>query len=174
VDGAADGTGVFFIHGMNAHSHWWDFIAPQFAADYRVAAMDLTGMGDSDATNTTPVYASEIVAVLDAAGSAPTVSSWRTVLVATCQSKRQIFPDRFAGLILVDPASVTRTNRRGTAADGRTAKEKYPDRETALTRFRLQPPQTCENQYILDYVARHSLMPADGGWTWSTTICRIR
>jgi pimeloyl-ACP methyl ester carboxylesterase len=44
--------------------------------------------------------------------------------------------------------------------------KKYPDRETALARFRLQPPQTCENQYILDYVARHSLLPVDGGWTW--------
>ena len=40
--------GLLFIHGMNAHSHWWDFIAPQFAGEYRVAAMDLTGMGDSD------------------------------------------------------------------------------------------------------------------------------
>ena len=44
--------------------------------------------------------------------------------------------------------------------------KRYPDRETALTRFRLQPPQPCENQYILDYIARHSLMAADGGWTW--------
>ena len=43
----------------------------------------------------------------------------------------------------------------------------YPDRETALGRFRLQPPQPCENTYILEYIARHSLMRADGGgWVW--------
>ena len=44
--------------------------------------------------------------------------------------------------------------------------KRYPDRETALARFRLQPPQPCENQYILEYIARHSLLAADGGWTW--------
>ena len=42
----------------------------------------------------------------------------------------------------------------------------YPDRETALMRFRLQPPQPCENEYILQYIARNSLMRVDGGWAW--------
>jgi pimeloyl-ACP methyl ester carboxylesterase len=167
--GAPDGTGVLFIHGMNAHSHWWDFIAPQFAADYRVAAMDLTGMGDSDFRYEydPAVYASEIVAVLDAAGFGP-----NSIVVAhsfggyMAVKAANLFPDRFAGLILVDSGirhpdePVPERPQMG----GRP--KKYPDRETALTRFRLQPPQTCENQYILDYIARHSLMPADGGWTW--------
>ena len=40
--------GMLLIHGMNAHSRWWDFIAPQLLDRYQVAAMDLTGMGDSD------------------------------------------------------------------------------------------------------------------------------
>ena len=42
----------------------------------------------------------------------------------------------------------------------------YPDKATALARFRLQPPQPCENAYILEYIARHSLMAVDGGWAW--------
>jgi pimeloyl-ACP methyl ester carboxylesterase len=43
----------------------------------------------------------------------------------------------------------------------------YPDQAAAIGRFRLQPPQPCANQYILDYIARHSLMPVDGGaWAW--------
>ena len=37
----------------------------------------------------------------------------------------------------------------------------YPDRDTALMRFRLQPPQPCENEYILQYIARNSHA---GGW----------
>ena len=40
--------GMLLIHGMNAHARWWDFIAPQLLDTYAVAAMDLTGMGDSD------------------------------------------------------------------------------------------------------------------------------
>jgi len=39
----------------------------------------------------------------------------------------------------------------------------YPDRESAMARFRLQPPQPCENEYILQYIARNSLMPVEGG-----------
>lgn len=28
------------------------------------------------------------------------------------------------------------------------------------------PPQGCENHYIVDYIARHSLREVDGGWIW--------
>ncbi len=28
------------------------------------------------------------------------------------------------------------------------------------------PPQTCENDYLLAYIGRHSLTEVDGGWTW--------
>ena len=42
----------------------------------------------------------------------------------------------------------------------------YPDRQTAEARFRLQPPQPCANEYITQYIARNSLLPMDGGYTW--------
>src|SRR5258708_29616102 len=41
-------SGLLLVHGNAAHAHWWDFIAPYLARDYNVAAMDLSGMGDSD------------------------------------------------------------------------------------------------------------------------------
>src|SRR5260221_12337267 len=28
------------------------------------------------------------------------------------------------------------------------------------------PPQSCENDFIVEFIARHSLMPVAGGWTW--------
>jgi hypothetical protein len=40
--------GLLLVHGNAAHAHWWDFIAPFLAREYNVAAMDLSGMGDSD------------------------------------------------------------------------------------------------------------------------------
>lgn len=163
------GTGLLFVHGMNAHSHWWDFIAPQFADEYRVVAMDLTGMGDSDFRYEydPATYAAEIAAVLDAAALGPdsfvvahSFGGYMAVKAAN------LFPDRFAGLVLVDSGirhpdepPPDRPSMGGRA-------KRYPDRETALARFRLQPPQPCENQYLLDHIARHSLLPVDGGWTW--------
>ncbi|MEO0606889.1 MAG: alpha/beta hydrolase, partial [Pseudomonadota bacterium] len=47
----------------------------------------------------------------------------------------------------------------------------YASLEAALARFRLAPPQPCENHYIVDYIARHSLKQIENeagqiGWNW--------
>ena len=162
--------GLLLIHGMNAHSRWWDFIAPQLLDKFAVAAMDLTGMGDSDYRYkySAATYADEIVAVLDDAGFADdalvvahSFGGYMAVKAAN------IYRKRFRGLVLVDsgirhpddpiPDRPMMGGMRGKV---------YPDRETALMRFRLQPPQPCENEYILQYIARNSLMRVDGGWAW--------
>jgi len=162
---------MLLIHGMNAHSRWWDFIAPQLLDLYDVAAMDLTGMGDSDYRYSydSATFAQEIKAVLDDVGFgndalvvAHSFGGYMAVRAAND------FPDRFAGLILIDsgirhpddppPDRPLMGGGRGKA---------YPDKATALNRFRLQPPQPCANQYILEYIARNSLMSVDGGgWAW--------
>ncbi len=169
-DGASAKPPLLLIHGMNAHSHWWDFIAPQLLDEYRVAAMDLTGMGDSDYRYEydADTFAKEIVAVLDHAGFGN-----EAIVVAhsfgggMATKAANLYPERFKGLILVD-SGLRHPDEpvpdRPLMGGGRA--KLYPDRETGLQRFRLQPPQTCENTYIVDYIARHSLMPEDGGWAW--------
>lgn len=161
--------GMLLIHGMNAHSHWWDFIAPRLTHQYRVVAMDLTGMGDSDYRHAydSTTYADEIVSVCDAAGLNQDVivvgHSFGGVMATKAAN---LYPERFGALILADSGLrhpdepiPDRPHMGGRA-------KAYPDKTTALQRFRLQPPQTCENDYILEYIARHSLMPVDGGWAW--------
>ncbi len=162
--------GMLLIHGMNAHSRWWDFIAPQLLDRYQVAAMDLTGMGDSDyryeySSNT---YADEILAVLDDAkfgtDSIVVAHSFGGYMAVRAANKA---PDRFKALIMVDsgirhpddpvPEQIWMSGARSKI---------YPDKETALNRFRVQPPQPCDNEFLLQYIARNSLMPVDGGWTW--------
>ena len=162
--------GMLLIHGMNAHSRWWDFIAPQLLDRYQVAAMDLTGMGDSDyryeySSNT---YADEILAVLDDAkfgtDSIVVAHSFGGYMAVRAANKA---PDRFKALVMVDsgirhpddpiPEQIWMSGARSKI---------YPDKETALNRFRVQPPQSCDNEFLLQYIARNSLMPVDGGWTW--------
>ena len=162
--------GMLLIHGMNAHSRWWDFIAPQLLDRYQVAAMDLTGMGDSDyryeySSNT---YADEILAVLDDAkfgtDSIVVAHSFGGYMAVRAANKA---PDRFKALVMVDsgirhpddpvPEQIWMSGARSKI---------YPDKETALNRFRVQPPQPCDNEFLLQYIARNSLMPVDGGWTW--------
>ena len=61
--------GLLFVHGHNAHAHWWDFIAPSFSADRHTVGLDLGGMGDSDHRDSYSAngFADEILAVADAA-----------------------------------------------------------------------------------------------------------
>jgi len=164
--------GMLLIHGMYAHSRWWDFIAPQLLDEYDVAAMDLTGMGDSDYryaydANT---YADEIVAVLDDAG----FSNDATVVAHSfggyqAAHAANLYGDRFGKLVLVDsgirhpddPPPEHAMMMMGVRA------KVYPSRDNAISRFRLQPPQPCENEYVLKHIAQHSVMPVDGGgWSW--------
>jgi len=42
----------------------------------------------------------------------------------------------------------------------------YPDLATAMGRFRLIPEQPCNNRFIIDHVARHSLRETEDGWEW--------
>lgn len=161
--------GLLFVHGHNAHAHWWDFIAPAFLPEYQVAALDLSGMGDSDHRDEYSVdqYAKEILTVADHAGLAD-----QLVVVAHSfggmMATRAVVnaPDRFKGLVLVD-SGVHRPDQETAKEAERWSKPKvYPDFDIARSRFRLQPPQTCENQYIVDYIARNSVERIDEGWVW--------
>lgn len=162
--------GMLLVHGMHAHSRWWDFIAPQLTDDFCVAAMDLTGMGDSDYRYEYrgDVFAQEIKAVCEHAGFDDQV-----ILVAhsfggaMAVKAANLFPQCFGRLVLVD-SGIRHPDEpepeRPSMMSGRS--KVYPDRKAAESRFRLQPPQDCANRYVIEYIAKQSLMPADGGWAW--------
>lgn len=162
---------ILLIHGMNAHSRWWDFIAPQLTDEYRVVAMDLTGMGDSDFRYdySADMYVDEIVGVCKHAKLSKNVTlvghSFGGRMAAKAAS---MHPRRFGSLVLVDsgmhhPGEPVR--EIPMMGGGRL--KVYPDRRTAESRFRLHPPQPCENTFLLEYIAKHSLMQLDGGgYTW--------
>lgn len=162
--------GMLLVHGMHAHSRWWDFIAPQLTDEFCVAAMDLSGMGDSDYRYeySGDGFADEIKAVCDDAGFDESVvvvaHSFGGGMAAKAANK---FPERFGKLILVDSGirhpDEPEPDRSGMM-NGRS--KIYPNKKDAESRFRLQPPQDCANTYVLEYIARNSLMPADGGWAW--------
>ncbi len=161
--------GLLFVHGMNAHARWFDFIAPAFRDRYRVAAIDLTGMGDSDYRYdySPALFAQEIRAVCDDAGFGDDVLiaahsfGGRMALEAVNR-----WPERFAGLALLDAGVRDPESPEIERPPMGGSSKLYPDRQTGEARFRLQPPQDCANDYILRYIARHSLMAIDGGFSW--------
>jgi pimeloyl-ACP methyl ester carboxylesterase len=161
--GDRQNPGVLLVHGGAAHTHWWDFVAPLLAEHYFVTALDLSGHGESGWRKDYPreAWAGELIAVSDACGfaGAPVVighSMGGLVTIAAAS----LHGEKLAGAIIVD-APVRRPDpeteeRRRPPSEWRPHRI-YPDLETALGRFRLLPPQACENDFIVSHVARHSL-----------------
>ena len=165
---------LLLAHGMHAHSHWWDFIAPHFLDDYYVVAPDFTGMGDSDYRYdyTPALFADEIAAVIDHAGINQAVLVGHSFggFISVIAAHRR--PEKISKLILVDSAvSPPKSgDDEEEEEEGQNIMAKggaiFPDAKTARARFRLQPPQPCANTYLIQYIARHSIMRVDAGWTW--------
>ena len=165
--------GLIFLHGNGAHAHWWSFIAPFFAADYRVSAQSWSGMGGSDHRDAYQVetFVEEIFAVAAATGTSdaglPLVvgHSFGGFPMMAAAAHRG---SELRGAVIVD------TPFRGVGEEGgrppnmeQRRHKVYPTLNDALARFRLAPPQGCENLYIADYIARGSLVEVAGGFSWA-------
>lgn len=163
--------GLVFVHGGAAHAHWWSFLAPMFATDWHAVALDLSGHGESGRRDhySHEAWAEEVLAVTEAAGfpGPPVVVGHSLGGMVTIQTA-STYGDRLAGAVIVD-APVRRPDpesEEGAKGQAFRFPGVYPDLETAVEHFRLIPPQPCDNDYILDYIARYSLHETDRGWTW--------
>ena len=172
--------GVLLAHGFLAHARCFAFIAPLLADDFHLVAYDLSGMGDSGSrdsySDTTRIH--EMVAVAEETGL---TSDSRPPFIATHSYGSSVGigavtqnPTIFGGIVVCDfmmlRPSIMRDymgarQERGMPSGGKPNKV-YPDLETALGRYRLAPPQSCDNDYLLHYMAYHSLKQVEGGWSW--------
>ncbi len=171
--------GLLFLHGNAAHADWWSFIAPQFAGDYRCAAISWSGMGRSGWREryAIPLFAQEALAAIEvaelgASGKPPVIVAHSFGGFPTLYLSA-FHPGAITGAILVDsapPRPEAGPPRR--LAEGRTMNPRYPTLEAALRRFRFLPEQDSGMPEIIDWMARGALhqVPetdeAPGGWTW--------
>jgi pimeloyl-ACP methyl ester carboxylesterase len=180
--------GLLFVHGNSAHADWWSFIAPFFAADYRVASMSLAGMGASDWRQRYAFsdFAEDAEAVARATGLHE--GGRKPIYIGHSFGGGQVFyaaasfPERMHAAIMVDtgfgppPEELVRRQQLAEQVRNIPTVDRptriYPTLEAALGRFRLMPPQPAGNPFIADFIARRSLKRApmpDGsgeGWTW--------
>jgi len=163
--------GLVFVHGGGAHAHWWTHVAATFADDFRVLAIDLSGHGDSQhrAAYDPEQWTDEVMAVAQDGRieGRPVVighSMGGFVTIATAAR----FSDELSGVIVCD-SPVTEPDPEIGAFQVREAfgaPRTYVSVEDALARFRTVPPQDHYLDYVIDHVARRSLMAVDGGWKW--------
>jgi hypothetical protein len=169
--------GIVLVHGSNAHLEWWRFVAPFLADQFRVAALDSSGNGDSGWRER---YSGEVLAQ-GSLGGLP----GRRARAAPVRSRPQLRRLRGAR----DRPPLRRRPRRhrlhgfhhraagavrgvGSAcrARGRAAEARHPRlrRKSARpsARFRYVPEQPVTHPCVHDYIAGKSLRPVEGGWTW--------
>ncbi|MCB1645442.1 MAG: alpha/beta hydrolase [Pseudomonadales bacterium] len=160
---------LLFVHGHAAHSHWWDFIAPAFTDDYCVAAMDMSGAGDSDHR---PAYyatgfANEIRAVASKLGGAATVVGHSfggsMTRIAGWQDHQQ---HDISQIVILDSAISRERVMRAPLTSPAERIRYYPSLEQGMRRFRLRPPQPCANKHLLAYIASHSLRRDKNGYVF--------
>lgn len=163
--------GLVLVHGGAAHVHWWSFLAPLLANEYHVVALDLSGHGDSGRRDEYPreVWAKEVITVARVSGIAG-----RPILVGhsmgglVAVQAASLYGDLLDGAVIID-APVRRPDPEsveGSRGKSFRNPKTYPDIASALSRFRLVPPQPCDNGYIIDHIAMHSIREVEGGWTW--------
>jgi pimeloyl-ACP methyl ester carboxylesterase len=185
VWGEAGRPGLLFLHGYGAHADWYSFIAPFFAARYRVATMSWSGMGGSDWRESYSVeqFGREALAVAETTGlfEAPTLpvvaghSFGGRITIGLAADHGE----KFAAAIIVDPPVFAPKNQKAKPLprNAQPAHHVYPTLAAGLARFRLLPAQPCDNPFILDHIARLSLreIPGDrvpeaatetAGWSW--------
>ncbi|MFK7914757.1 MAG: alpha/beta fold hydrolase [Pseudomonadales bacterium] len=168
--------GLVLIHGSNAHLEWWRFIAPMLADQFRVAAIDLSGHGNSgwreryDGAQ----LGREVWAVCAAANLGP-----RPIVVGhsfggyVALETAAAFSAEMGGVLFMDftvaaPENYMewglRVEREGV--DPKRKLRVYDDQAVALGRYRLVPEQPVYYPEVLAHLARKSLKEVAGGWTW--------
>ena len=152
------------------HAHWWDFVAPALAEDYRVLAFDLGGMGDSGhrGSYSLDTHVAEVVAAIRQSCSAPiklvghSFGGRCAILTAYAQ------PELLERLIVVDSRVSFPDPGRERVFGPNTgrSKNRYADLAAAKARFRLVPDEPGTHPTIFDHIAMHSLKRDGDAWIW--------
>lgn len=157
---------LLFLHGYRGSTHAWDFIAPFFADKYRVYAMDLGGMGDTDHRNSYDMQTfyrdlSAVIDVLDASELSIVGHSFGGACGLYYLDQQYEKVDK---LIVVDSymhfadEEIVELPPRGRPVPF----DSYAD---ITARYRLLPEQPVE-PWMYNFMAFHSVKKTPKGWAW--------
>ena len=165
---------IMLIHGTGAHKKWWDPIAPLLNNNFTIFAPDLPGMGESDHRNEYNFegFSEALIGILHQEKAI--TSNQKIFLVGhslgghVAGFMASEMPEIFNGLIMIDspirPPTYDYDKHQSTGPLRRI--KYYPDKVSIIKRFRLMPPQDCENGWYLRYIAEHSVFNVEEGWRW--------
>jgi pimeloyl-ACP methyl ester carboxylesterase len=158
---------MLLLHGFRGHAHWWDFVAPWFAKDYHIIAIDFTGMGDS--SHRSEYRRADFVAQVNV--TLRMIGPKAVTLVGHSFGGRiavfaaHEFPDLLQRAIVIDTNIVFSDRPMRTRFEHRP-KKLYPDLATACARFRFMPDEPPILPRIMQHLAVHSITRQGEGFVW--------
>ena len=157
---------LVFVHGHAAHAHWWDFIAPAFVPDYDVVAIDNSGSGESDhrVEYSAALFARELVECIKTAHLDSPIVVGHSFGGTMTRIAAHLYPEQLDSIVIVDSALPPKKSSREPLPLPKMKSRYYESMEQGKRRFRLRPPQPCDNKFIMDYLAEHSLKKTPKGF----------
>ncbi|WP_075790715.1 alpha/beta fold hydrolase [Massilia putida] len=156
---------LLLVHGFLAHARWWDPLLDHLMDDYRIVAMEFSGMGDSGRREryTVDLFAAEVIGVAEALAEGPLRvigHSYGGARVLRACAER---PDLFSHAIVIDSFLYFADDTRPAPPPPRPPRVQA-GLDEAIARYRLLPPEPGVPAFTLAHVARHALRAVAGGW----------
>jgi pimeloyl-ACP methyl ester carboxylesterase len=158
---------LLLLHGFRGHAHWWDFIAPWFAHDYRVIAIDFAGMGDSSARPkyTRATFVDEVQAAIEMTGSKTVTLAGHSFGGRITVLAAHQYPQLLERAIVID-SNIGFADNASRHRFASHPKKVYPDLKTACARFRFIPEEPPVLPRIMQHLAVHSIKRQGDGFVW--------
>jgi pimeloyl-ACP methyl ester carboxylesterase len=158
---------LLLLHGFRGHAHWWDFIAPWFATDYRVIAIDFSGMGDSSPRlkYNRNDFVAEVRAILEMIGPKAVTLIGHSFGGRIAVFAAHEFPQLLQRAIVID-TNIGFADQPLRSRFVQRPKKIYPDLATACARFRFVPEEPPILPRIMQHLAAHSIKREGAGFTW--------
>ena len=169
--GSPHNPSVIMLHGNHAHAHWFQFIGGLLAEKYHFVVMSFSGMGESEwrSQYDKDTFVEDVWGVVKETDLIKPVVVGHSFGGMVSLSTAEKYSDQMSGLVLVD--FVVRRPENHIEWYKNMPPSKPPKvratKEELVQRFRLMPPQECQNQYLLDFIADKSVRKTDQGWSWT-------
>ena len=169
--GSSYNPSVIMLHGNHAHAHWFQFIGGLLAKKYHFVVMSFSGMGESEwrSQYDKDTFVEDVWGVVKETNLIKPVVVGHSFGGMVSLTTAEKYGDQMSGLVLVD--FVVRRPENHIEWYKNMPPSKPPkvraSKEELVQRFRLMPPQECQNQYLLDFIAEKSVRKTDQGWSWT-------
>jgi pimeloyl-ACP methyl ester carboxylesterase len=158
---------LLLLHGFRGHAHWWDFVAPWFAQEYRVIAIDFCGMGDSSSRlkYSRSDFVEEVHATLEMIGPKEVTLVGHSFGGRISVFVAHAYPQLLKRALIID-TNIGFADQPLRTRFMQRPKKVYPDLATACARFRFVPDEPPILPRIMQHLAAHSIKHQADGFTW--------